>query len=158
MNSLDIPYSAGLIYFAIGLAIGLLLTVLLTVYFVVRGNANSRKLGNEIARQKQMLQDRLEVELESVAAVKDKTKDLEKTNSNLQKSLDALSQKASRTELQQLAIYQKAIDILTAQSPGFGPAWQNALENSKQEIAQFATGVKPFIRNIAKSLLPEEID
>jgi len=51
-----------------------------------------------------------------------------------------------------------AIDILTTQSPGFGTAWQNAFENSKQEIAQFATGVKPFIRNIAKNLLPEEID
>ncbi|MDP8209995.1 MAG: LapA family protein [Candidatus Stygibacter australis] len=150
----EISFNINLPSFAIGLAIGLLLTV----YFVFRGNGNSRKLRKEITRQKQMLQDRLEVELESVAAMKNKIKDLGKTNSNLQKSLDALSQKASRAELQQLAIYQKAIDILTAQSPGFGPAWQNALENSKQEIGQFTSGVKPFIRNIAKSLLPEEID
>lgn len=146
-------FNVNLTSFAIGLAIGLVLTI----YFVFRGNAASRKLRKEITRQKQMLQDRLEVELESVAAMKDKIKGLEETNSNLKRSLDALSQKASRAELQQLAIYQKAIDILTSQSPGFGPAWQNAIENSKQEISQFATGVKPFIRNITKSLLPEEI-
>ncbi len=100
----EISFNINLPSFAIGLAIGLLLTV----YFVFRGNGNSRKLRKEITRQKQMLQDRLEVELESVAAMKNKIKDLGKTNSNLQKSLDALSQKASRAELQQLAIYQKS--------------------------------------------------
>jgi predicted nuclease with TOPRIM domain len=150
----DIPFNIYLTSFAIGLGIGLLLTA----YFLIRGNTNSRKLKKEITRQKQMLQDRLEVELESVAAMKDKIKGLEESNSNLKNSLDSLSHKASRAELQQLAIYQKAIDILTSQSPGFGPAWQNAIENSKQEISQYSTGVKPFIRNIVKSVLPEEIE
>ncbi|MCF7912607.1 MAG: LapA family protein [Candidatus Cloacimonetes bacterium] len=149
----DIPFNIYLTSFAIGLAIGLLLMA----YFLIRGNINARKLKKEINRQKQMLQDRLEVELESAAAMKDKIKDLEIVNSNLKRSLDVLSQKASRGELQQLAVYQKAIDLLTSQSPGFGTAWQNAIENSKQEISQYSTGVKPFIRNIVKGVLPEEI-
>ena len=68
----DIPFNIYLTSFAIGLAIGLLLTL----YFVFRGNANNRKLRKEITRQKRMLQDRLEVELESVAAMKDKIKRL----------------------------------------------------------------------------------
>ncbi|MCF7920837.1 MAG: hypothetical protein K9N06_13080 [Candidatus Cloacimonetes bacterium] len=150
----DSPFSIHTTSFAIGLAIGLVITL----YFLISSNLQKRQLRKEVKRQKQMLQDRLEVELQSTAAMKDKIKDLEELNNNLQQSLQNLSQKASRAELQQLAVYQKAIDILTAQSPGFGPAWQNALENSRQEIGQFTKGVKPFIRNIVKGVFPEEID
>lgn len=154
MPEQDIPFNIYLISFAIGFVVGLILAI----YFMIRGNIKSRQLKKEVARQKQMLQDRLEVELESVAGMKDKIKGLEEINSNLKRSLDALSQKATRQELYQLAVYQKAIDILTSQSPGFGPAWQNALENSREEVEQYSTGVKPFIRNIVKSVLPEEIE
>ncbi len=150
----DIPFNIYLTSFAIGFGLGLILTI----YFVIKGKMKSKELHKEISRQKKMLQDRLEVEMESASAMKDKIKDMENIISNLKRSLDSLSQKASRQELQQLAIYQKAIDILTAQSPGFGPAWQNALENSRQEISQYSTGVKPFIRGIVKSVMPVEID
>jgi len=150
----DIPFSIYSTSFAIGLGIGLIIAF----YFLISGNIQKRNLNKEIKRQKKMLQERLEVELESIAAMKDKIKNLEEENNNFKQSLQSLSQKASRAEIQQLAIYQKGIDILTAQSPGFGPAWQNALEKSKDEIGLSAKGVKPFIRNIVKGVLPELID
>jgi uncharacterized membrane protein YgaE (UPF0421/DUF939 family) len=150
----DIPFSIYSTSFAIGLGIGLVIAI----YFLISGNIQKRNLNKEIKRQKKMLQERLEVELESTSAMKDKIKNLEKENNNFKQSLQSLSQKASRAEIQQLAIYQKGIDILTAQSPGFGPAWQNALEKSKDEVGLSAKGVKPFIRNIVKGVLPELID
>ena len=149
----DIPFSIYSTSFAIGLGIGLLIAI----YFMISNNIQKRKLKKEINRQKKMLQERREVELESAAAMKDKIRNLEEENNNFKRSLQNLSQKASRAEITQLAIYQKAIDILTAQSPGFGPAWQNALEKSKEEVGLAAKGVKPFIRNIVKGLLPEEV-
>ena len=150
----DIPFSIYSTSFAIGFGIGLLGII----YLLISKNLQKRNLKKEINRQKQMLQDRLEVELQSTAAMKDKIKELEEINNNLKQSLQNLSQKANRSEIQQLAVYQKAIDLLTAQSPGFGPAWQNALEKSKEEVLQYNKGVKPFIRNIVRGMLPEEIE
>lgn len=150
----DIPFSIYSTSFAIGFGIGLLGII----YLLISHKIQKSKLNKEINRQKQMLQDRLEVELQSTAAMKDKIKELEETNNNLKQSLQSFSQKANRAEIQQLAIYQKAIDVLTAQSPGFGPAWQNALEKSKEEVMQYNKGVKPFIRNIVKGMIPEEIE
>lgn len=150
----DIPFSIYSISFAIGFGIGLLGVI----YLLFSKAAQKRNLTKEIKRQKQMLQDRLEVELQSTAAMKDKIKELEEVNNNLTQSMQSLSQKANRAEIQQLAIYQKAIDILSAQSPGFGPAWQNALDKSREEVMQYHKGVKPFIRSIVKGVLPEEIE
>lgn len=150
----DIPFSIYSISFGIGFGLGLLGII----YLLFSKSSQKRQLTKEINRQKQMLQDRLEVELAATAAMKDKIKILEETNNNLQQSLQSLSQKANRAEVQQLAIYQKAIDILSAQSPGFGPAWQNALDKSREEIMQYSKGVKPFLRSIVKGVLPEEIE
>jgi hypothetical protein len=147
-------FSINLISLGIGLAIGLVTAI----YFWFRANIRSRQLRKEIARQKQMLQDRLEVEMESAAAMRNKLKDLEELNSNLRQSIETLSHKATRQELQQLAIYQKAIDMLSSQSPGFGPAWQNVLQASREELAGYQSGVKPFIRNIVKGVMQEEIE
>jgi len=50
-----------------------------------------------------------------------------------------------------LQIYQKAVDRLTINSPGFGAAWQSALKDSEDEFQEIYKGTQAFW----KKVLPE---
>lgn len=100
----------------------------------------------EINKYKNMLSDRMELESEGISRLKKEIEELKKANENLKSSIAVLSQKPGRKELSRLQTYQKAVDRLTINSPGFGPAWQAALQESEEEMQKMLTGVMPFIR------------
>ena len=90
----------------------------------------------------------MEIESEGIEKLKKNNEELKTQNENLRISLQTMSQKPGRKEMERLQVYQKAVDRLTINSPGFGPAWQAALKESEEEFSKTYSGVLPFIRRV----------
>lgn len=131
-----------LIAIASGLGCGLVVYIAMSVQ-----KHNIKKASkSEIAKYKNMLTDRMELESEGMGKLKAENEELKKANENLRVAIQSISQKPGRKEIQRLQTYQKAVDRLTINSPGFGPAWQAALQESEAEMQKMFAGTIPFIR------------
>lgn len=132
--------------FLTGLIVGLAVAAVLAIILATK-NASAKKASkDEIARLKQMLTDRMELESEGLTKLKSENEALKKQNENLRVSLQTMSQKPGRKELQRLEVYQTAAERLTMNSPGFGPIWQAALKDSEDEFKKTFLGLTPFLR------------
>lgn len=132
--------------FLTGLIVGLAVAVVLAIVLAAR-NASAKKASkDEIARLKKMLTDRMELESEGLTKLKSENEELKKQNENLRVSLQTMSQKPGRKEMQRLEVYQTAAERLTMNSPGFGPVWQAALKDSEEEFKKTFLGLNPFLR------------
>ena len=120
----------------------------------VRLKNQKNQADREVARYKQMLTDRMELESEGVNKLKKENEDLRKANENLRITVQTYSQKPGRKELQRLNVYQTAVDRLIINSPGFGAAWQAALKESEEDFEKTYVGVQAFI----KKLIPIKTD
>ncbi|NCC65722.1 MAG: hypothetical protein EOM15_13820 [Spirochaetia bacterium] len=134
--------------FLIGLGIGVVLAIVLVVVLSVRRHKEILESKKETERLKRMLTDRMDLESEGLAKLKEQNEDLKKQNENLRISLNSYSQKPGRKELARLQVYQLAVDRLTINSPGFGAAWQAALKESEDEFQKTYVGVQPFIKRL----------
>lgn len=135
---------------AAALIAGLLVFMVMAVKLKNQKNQSDR----EVARYKQMLTDRMELESEGVTKLKKENEELRKANENLRITVQTYSQKPGRKELQRLNVYQTAVDRLIINSPGFGAAWQAALKESEEEFEKTYVGVQAFI----KKLIPIKTD
>ncbi|MDD3902117.1 MAG: hypothetical protein WC136_13385 [Sphaerochaeta sp.] len=140
--------------FLIGLGIGVVLAIVLVVVLSVKRHKEILVASKETERLKRMLTDRMDLESEGIAKLKDQYEDVKKQNENLRMSLNTYSQKPGRKEIARLHVYQLAVDRLTINSPGFGAAWQAALKESEDEFQKTYFGVQPFI----KRLIPIKTD
>ena len=70
---------------------------------------------------------------------------LKKENENMRITLSTLDQKAGRKETRQLQLYQIAIEKLMVSSPGFAPAWQQALSEAEESLKSSIVGKIPFV-------------
>lgn len=140
--------------YLIGFAIGAAVALIVFIYFVIKHSGEKRAHAKEVARLKNMLSDRMDIESEGLKNLKEENADLKKQNENLRITVNALSQKPGRKEINRLQVYQLAVDRLTINSPGFGPAWQAALKDSEEEFEKTLTGASAFI----KRLIPVKTD
>jgi len=140
--------------FLIGLGIGIVLAIVLVVIMSTKRHREVLATNKETERLKRMLTDRMDLESEGLAKLKEQNEELKKQNENLRISLSTYSQKPGRKEVARLQIYQLAVDRLTINSPGFGAAWQAALKESENEFQKTYVGVQPFI----KRLIPIKTD
>ena len=136
------------------LASALIAGLLVFMVMAVRLKNQKNQADREVARYKQMLTDRMELESEGVNKLKKENEDLRKANENLRITVQTYSQKPGRKELQRLNVYQTAVDRLIINSPGFGAAWQAALKESEEEFKKTYVGVQAFI----KKLIPIKTD
>ena len=127
--------------FFIGLFIGLGVAAIVWIIYIFKVRSTRKKGESEVKKYKEMLTSRMEIESEGV-------EELKSQNENLRISLQTMSQKPGRKEIERLQVYQKAVDRLTINSPGFGPAWQAALKESEEEFSKTYSGVLPFIRRV----------
>ena len=132
----------------IGLGIGLVIALIVYIWQRIGRSDSEKKSKAEIARLKNMLADRMDIESEGLKKLKLENEDLKKANENLRITNAALSQKPGRAEVQRLQIYQQAVDRLVINSPGFGAAWQSALKESEEEFAKTYTGAQAFWKKI----------
>ncbi|MGI6466246.1 MAG: hypothetical protein ACOXZZ_01415 [Sphaerochaetaceae bacterium] len=132
----------------IGVAIGFVPMLIILLVQLVK-KANLRKDHKvEVARLKEMLTDRMDLESEGLGKLKVQLEELKAQNENLRISLRTYSQKPGRKEVARLHVYQQAADRLTVNSPGFGAAWQAALKESEQEFEKTFLGFHPFVRKV----------
>ena len=134
--------------FFIGLAIGLGVAAIVWIIYLFKVRSTRIKEEVEVRKYKDMLTSRMEIESEGVEKLKRSNEELKTQNENLRISLQTMSQKPGRKEIERLQVYQKAVDRLTINSPGFGPAWQAALKESEEEFSKTYSGVLPFIRRV----------
>ena len=132
----------------IGLGAGLIIAIIVYLWQKISRNDLEKKYKAEIARLKNLLADRMDIESEGVTKLRKENEELKKANENLRITNANLSQKPGRAEVQRLHIYQQAVDRLTINSPGFGAAWQSALKESEDEFAKTYTGTQAFWKKI----------
>ena len=149
--------------FLIGLGIGVVLAIVLVVIMSVNRHKETLQEKKENDRLRRMLNDRMDLESDGLAKLKETNEDLKKQNENLRISLNTYSQKPNRKEVARLHVYQLAVDRLTINSPGFGAAWQAALKESEEEFQKTYVGLQPFIKRLIPmktdaNVLPRYID
>lgn len=149
--------------YLIGFAIGLVIALVVFIYLAIKRSSDKRAHAKEVARLKNMLSDRMDIESEGLKTLKDENTELKKQNENLRITINALNQKPGRKEINRLQVYQLAVDRLTINSPGFGPAWQAALKDSEEEFEKTLTGASAFIKRLIPvkteaAVLPETLD
>ena len=132
----------------IGLGVGLVIAIIVYIWQKVGKNDIEKKSQQEIARLKNLLADRMDIESEGVTKLRKENEELKKANENLRITNANLAQKPGRAEVQRLHIYQQAVDRLVINSPGFGAAWQSALKESEDEFAKTYTGTQAFWKKV----------
>lgn len=132
----------------IGLGVGLVIAIIVYIWQKIGKGEIEKKSKQEIARLKNLLADRMDIESDGVAKLRKENEELKKANENLRITNANLAQKPGRAEVQRLHIYQQAVDRLVINSPGFGAAWQSALKESEEEFAKTYTGTQAFWKKV----------
>ncbi len=134
--------------FFIGLGSGCIVALIVWFVYIMKLHLAKKKGESDIKKLKEMLTSRMEIESDGITKLKNENEELKRFNENLRVSLQTMSQKPGRKEIERLQVYQKAVDRLTINSPGFGAAWQAALKESEEEFSRTYSGVIPFIRRV----------
>ena len=134
--------------FFIGLGTGLAIALVVYVWQLIKRVSQTKKSKKEIANLRTMLNDRMDLEAEGIARLKAQNQELKDQIDNLKITNANLMQKTDKAELQRLNIYQKAVDRLIINSPGFGAAWQSALQESEEEFSRIYSGTQAFWKKI----------
>ncbi len=134
--------------FFIGLASGCVVALIIWLVYITKLHLAKKKGESDVKKLKDMLTSRMEIESDGITKLKNENEELKRFNENLRVSLQTMSQKPGRKEIERLQVYQKAVDRLTINSPGFGAAWQAALKESEEEFSKTYSGVIPFIRRV----------
>ena len=132
----------------IGLGIGLIVAIIVYIWQSISKKDIEKASKDEITRLKNLLADRMDIESAGLNKLKAENEELKKANENLRVTNASLAQKPGRAEVQRLQVYQKAVDRLIINSPGFGAAWQSALKESEDEFEQIYSGIQPFWKKI----------
>jgi len=139
------------------ITIGLLVGLAVAVAVWVRGamkvsSARSEGLGKiraleaEIRKLQQHLHTQMEITAKGNEGVRDEITELKRQNLNLSSTIGALKSKPGRAELRTLHIYEKAIRLMHSRAPGFGSAWDSALEEAERETVKEESGILGWIR------------
>ena len=141
----------------IGLGCGLAVALIVFIVLMIRLRELKASSEKEKDKLRQMLAARMELESEGLNKLRSENEELRKQNENLRISMQTYAQKPGRKELQRLNVYQKAVDRLIINSPGFGAAWQAALKESEDEFEKTYVGIQDFVRRLIPSKTDAQI-
>lgn len=130
--------------FLLGLAVGFI-----AVLFVwARGLLRCRGLNREMARLKDNLYTKMQIDAKGHMTRESELEQLRKANENLRITVRSLQNKPGRAEIRQLHVYDKAIHSMLARAPGFAPTWEMVVKEAEDEIARTETGIAAFMRKV----------
>ncbi|MBN1878776.1 hypothetical protein JW823_01580 [bacterium] len=132
--------------FVLGFGAGVLVAVLVWI----SGVMHSRRLKGDMRTLKEQLQLKMELDAEATAGRKQENEQLKQKVANMQASLQALREKPGRRELELLHIYDRALQKMFQNAPGFASAWQSTLDLAEAEFINYRKGVIPFIRRVIR--------
>ncbi|MGJ8652959.1 MAG: hypothetical protein ACSHX8_06765 [Opitutaceae bacterium] len=155
-------------FFTQPLVIGICIGLAGALVVWIRGILNTRELKSAAAAKEdrfnaelEHLQKHLHTQMEITAkgnsSINDELKAAKDTIDNLQQAVGVLKQKPGRAELRSLHLYEKAIRIMNSRAPGFGAAWESALQDAEAEVKKEESGImgwikKPFLLNKSASV------
>lgn len=144
--------------FVTGLLIGLVVALFVWIrgYMVQRSKkaeATERieALRSEISKLQNHLHMQMEIGAKGNEAIRQDVDELKRQNDNLKGVVAALKSKPGRSELRTLHLYEKAIRLMNARAPGFGPVWESVMVDAEAEIKKEESGLLSWIR---KPFLP----
>lgn len=135
--------------FSIGLGTGLILALVIWI----NGILKRRSLVKEIRSLKEHLHTQMGINARGNESTMQELEELRKQTENLRVTNATLKQKPGRTELQTLAVYDKALHMMFAKAPGFAPAWENILAEANEDLQRTETGLIPLIRSVLRPSL-----
>ena len=133
--------------FTAGLVIGLIVAAVVWA----RGVLKTRSLNASLKKLREHLHTKLEIDSEENERRKAELATVKQERDNLRNMVQVLNQKPGKTELRQMQVYQKAIEIMFEKSPGFAPAWQITMKEADEEIQQAEKGIIPFFKRMTSS-------
>lgn len=110
-----------------------------------------REKDNYIAKLKDQLSLKMDLEAETLNKLKSEREDLARQNEELRIKVQEYRQKPGRDALRQLQITERALGLVHERAPGFGTAWQNSLKEAQGEMEKSEKGLLAFAR---RALLP----
>jgi len=130
---------------------GMLIGLCIGIFLWIRSFLRIRELSRQVAKLKEHLHTKLEIDAEETERRKQEIERLREERDNLRNTVQVLSQKPSRQELRQAQVYQRAIDIMFEKAPGFAPAWQITLKEAEEEMRKAERGIIPFFKRLRTS-------
>lgn len=137
----------------IGLLIGLLFAILIWIRCLLKAakeaTANDEKrrlLRAEISTLQKHLHTQMQISAKGNEATLAELEELKKQNGNLREVVAELKTKPGRVEIRTLHLYEKAIRLMNARAPGFGPVWESVMVDAEAEVKQEESGILSWIR------------
>jgi len=127
---------------------GLFLGLALAVFLWVKGLFRQRSLSKEIARLKDSLYTKMQIETKGSMSRENELEELKRQNENLRITVSALQQKPGRAEIRQLHVYDRAVHAMLARAPGFAASWEMVLKEAEEEVKLTETGLAAFVRRV----------
>ena len=130
---------------------GLLLGFVAVLFVWLRGLLRYRSLSREMAKLKESLYTKMQIDAKGQMAREYELEQLRKANEHLRVTVRSLQSKPGRAEIRQLHVYDRAIHAMLARAPGFAPTWEMVLKEAEDEVAQAETGITAFMRKVFTS-------
>lgn len=140
--------------FGIGVLVGLVVALGVAVQAAVARSA----LRRELRALRDHLQRQMEITSAGQRTLTGDLEELRRQNENLRITNAALGQKPGRAELRALEAQERAIRLMQTRVPGFAPAWEGALQEATNELAETERGLLPLIRRAFRPALPPRRD
>ncbi|ANQ47919.1 hypothetical protein MY04_0537 [Flammeovirga sp. MY04] len=127
---------------------GLLAGLAVALVVQVKGWFKQAYQNKEIKRLKSHLHDKMEIDAEAMSSKKGEIERLKRENENLRVTNKALMNKPGRQEMMTYHAFQIAIDKLNSNMMGFGPAWQDAFKEAKEDVKSIEEGEQSFMKKV----------
>lgn len=140
---------------------GLVMGLAVAAVVWLQGIAKNRKLNKDVLRLREGLNTHISSSAQNNAQFIKENEDMKKKLSNMEMSLATLAQKPKRAELKTLYVYDKAVHLMYARTPGFATAWESVIREAELEIAKADSGFIPLMKKVFRPSLsartePEE--
>nr|WP_321501966.1 hypothetical protein [uncultured Dethiosulfovibrio sp.] len=127
---------------------GLVLGLAIALIFWLQGIAKNSKLNKEVSHLREGMSAQISTAAQNNALYIKENEDMKKKLATMEMTLSTLSQKPKRAELKTLYVYDKAIHLMYARTPGFATAWESVLREAEQEIAKSESGFIPLMKKV----------
>ncbi len=130
--------------FVQGLLIGLVVVIIVWLNALFKVGSYKR----EMKKLKEFLNTQMEINAKGNNALSKELEQLKEVNLNLQTTVKTWQTKPSRSELRNLMVYNRALEILFEKERGFTTYWQQAVKEAEAEIDKSDKGVIPLVKKM----------
>lgn len=114
----------------------------------LQGIVKNGKLNKEVSKLKDGLNAQISTSAQNNAQYIRENEEMKKKLANMEMTLATLSQKPKRAELKTLYVYDKAVHLMYARTPGFATAWESVIKEAEQEVAKAESGLIPLMKKV----------